>query len=113
MEVKAVLRYIRISSRKTRLVIDMIRGMDVSKAKVVLDFTPKKAAKIVKKVLSSAVANAIENHGMKKENLYISKIYVDQGPTLKRMKPRARGRADKIKKRTSHITIYISQREES
>ncbi len=113
MEVKAVLRYIRISSQKTRLVIDMIRGMDVSKAKVVLDFTPKKAAKIVKKVLSSAVANAIENHGMKKENLYISKIYVDQGPTLKRMKPRARGRADKIKKRTSHITIYISQREES
>ncbi|MBU2598287.1 MAG: 50S ribosomal protein L22 [Actinobacteria bacterium] len=113
MEVKAVLRYIRISSQKTRLVIDMIRGMDVSKAKVVLDFTPKKAAKIVKKVLSSAVANAIENHGMKKENLYISKIYVDQGPTLKRMKPRARGRADRIKKRTSHITIYISQREES
>jgi len=113
LEVKAVLRYIRISSQKTRLVIDMIRGMDVSKAKVVLDFTPKKAAKIVKKVLSSAVANAIENHGMKKENLYISKIYVDQGPTLKRMKPRARGRADKIKKRTSHITIYISQREES
>lgn len=113
MEVKAVLRYIRISSQKTRLVIDMIRGMDVSKAKVVLDFTSKKAAKIVKKVLSSAVANAIENHGMKKENLYISKIYVDQGPTLKRMKPRARGRADKIKKRTSHITIYISQREES
>ncbi len=113
MEVKAVLRYIRISSQKTRLVIDMIRGMDVSKAKVVLDFTPKKAAKIVKKVLSSAVANAIENHGMKKENLYISKIYVDQGPTLKRMKPRARGRADRIKKRTSHITVYISQREES
>jgi len=113
LEVKAVLRYIRISSQKTRLVIDMIRGMDVSKAKVVLDFTPKKAAKIVKKVLSSAVANAIENHGMKKENLYISKIYVDQGPTLKRMKPRARGRADRIKKRTSHITIYISQREES
>lgn len=113
MEIKAVLRYVRISPQKTRLVIDMIRGMDVSKAKVVLDFTPKKAAKIVKKVLSSAVANAIENHGIKKENLYISKIYVDQGPTLKRMKPRARGRADRIKKRTSHITIYISQREES
>lgn len=113
MEIKAVLRYVRISPQKTRLVIDMIRGMDVSKAKVVLDFTPKKAAKIVKKVLSSAVANAIENHGIKKENLYISKIYVDQGPTLKRMKPRARGRADRIRKRTSHITIYISQREES
>lgn len=113
MEVKAVLRYVRISPQKARLVVDMIRGMDISKAKVVLDFTPKKAARIVKKVLSSAVANAIENHGMKEENLYISKIYVDQGPTLKRMKPRARGRADRIKKRTSHITIYISQREES
>lgn len=113
MEVKAVLRYIRISPRKARLVVDMIRGMDVSKAKVVLDFTPKKAAKIVKKVLSSAVANAIKKHGMKEENLYISKINVDQGPTLKRMKPRARGRADRIRKRTSHITIYISQREES
>jgi len=113
LEVKAVLRYVRISPRKARLVIDMIRGMDVSKAKVVLGFTPKKAAKMVKKVLSSAVANAIENHGMKDEDLYISKINVDQGPTLKRMKPRARGRADRIKKRTSHITIYISQREES
>jgi len=113
LEAKAVLRYIRVSPRKARLVVDMIRGMDVIKAKTVLNFTPKKSAIIVKKVLISAIANAVKNHGLKEEDLYISKIYVDPGPTLKRWKPRARGRTDRIRKRTSHITIYVSQREES
>lgn len=113
LEAKAHLRYVRISPRKARLVVDMIRGMDTTQAKAVLNFVPKKAAGIVKKLLDSAISNAVENHGMKEENLYISKIYIDQGPTLKRWRPRARGRADRILKRTSHITIYVSQREGS
>jgi large subunit ribosomal protein L22 len=113
LEAKAHLRYVRISPRKARLVVDMIRGMDTTEAKAVLNFVPKKAARIVKKLLESAISNAVKNHGMKEENLYISKIYVDKGPTLKRWKPRARGRADRILKRTSHITIYVSQREGS
>ncbi|HBT20966.1 MAG TPA: 50S ribosomal protein L22 [Peptococcaceae bacterium] len=112
MEAKAVGRYIRISPYKVRQVVNLIRGKDVNEALAILKFTPKKAAVVVEKVLRSAIANAEHNYNMDRDNLYISKIFVDQGPALKRYKPRAFGRADLIRRRTSHITVVVKEREE-
>jgi len=108
LEAKAVEKYMRISPRKVKLVIDLVKDKKVEDAVNVLSFTPKKAAEMVKKAISSAAANAVENHGMAEDDLFISKIYVNEGPTLKRFRPRARGRATRIRKRTSHITVFVS-----
>lgn len=112
MEARAVARYVRISPRKARQVIDLVRGKSVDEAFNILRFTPKKAAGIIEKVLNSAVANAENNYDMAPENLYIAKAYVDEGPTMKRIQPRAMGQANLIRKRMSHITIIVSEKEE-
>ncbi len=111
MEAKAVAKYIRISPNKVRQVVDLIRGKDVREALAILKFTPKRAASAVEKVVKSAVANAEHNYEMSGDNLYIAKVYVDNGPTWKRFKPRAMGRADQMLKRTSHITVVVSEKE--
>lgn len=108
MEVKAVEKYIRISPKKARLVADVVRGKSALEALTILKFMPKKAANIIFKALNSAVANAVNNAGLKKEDLIISKITVDQGPSLKRFRPRSRGMASALLKRTSHITVIVS-----
>ena len=113
MEARAVARYIRVSPRKARVVIDLIRGKAVGEADAILRFSPRAAAEIVGKVLNSAVANAEKNLKIKPETLFVSEAYVNEGPTLKRIRPRAMGRAFKIRKRTSHITIVVKQREEA
>ncbi|MDI9439472.1 MAG: 50S ribosomal protein L22 [Limnochordia bacterium] len=111
MEARAVARHVRISPRKARQVIDLIRGRDVEEALTILKFTPKGASPIVEKVLRSAVANAENNFEMDVDSLYVAECYVDQGPTLKRIRPRARGMANRIRKRTSHITVILRERE--
>jgi large subunit ribosomal protein L22 len=112
MEVRAVAKYIRMSPRKVRLVVDLVRGMDVDEALDTLRFTPKAAAKPVAKVIRSAVANAEENYGLAREDLYISHIVADEAPTLKRGRFGARGRLKPILKRSSHITVVLSEWEE-
>jgi len=107
MEVSAKLKYIRISAQKCRLVADQIRGLSVGRAVEVLEFSPKKASGIVKKVLNSAIANAEHNDGADIDELKVIKIFVDEGPTQRRFQPRAKGRACKILKRTSHLTIMV------
>lgn len=111
MQVKAVSKYNRISARKTRLVADMVRGQKATAAFSVLKFTPKKAARLVEKTLNSAVANAENNFGLDKKDLVISQILVDEGPTLKRHRPRAKGMASSIFKRTAHVTIVVEGKE--
>ena len=106
-EAKAVLRSARISAQKARLVTDLVRGLPVSKASDVLNYTNKKAALIVRKVLLSAVANAENNLGADVDELVVSRIFVDEGPILKRMYARAKGRGSRISKRTSHITVVV------
>ena len=113
MEAKAIARYVRVSPRKARLVVDMIRGKSAGEAANILRFTPKGAAEVVAKVLDSAVANAEHNLKIKPETLYVVAAFVDEGPTLKRIRPRAMGRAFPIRKRTSHITVVVKQREEA
>lgn len=108
-EVAARLRGARISPQKCRLVADQIRGLPVDRALQVLSFSPKKAAHIVKKVLESAIANAEHNQGADVDELKVSTIYVDEGPTLKRIQARAKGRANRILKRTSHITVAVRE----
>ena len=110
-EVKAIAKYVRISPRKVRIVMDLIRGKDVSDALAILKFTPKRGAVLTAKVLNSAIANAENNFDMDAENLYVSKCFVDQGPTIKRIHPRSRGQAFSILKRTSHITVIVSEKE--
>lgn len=112
METKALAKYIRISPYKAREVIDEIRGKDVNQALRITQFSKKKAARQVKKTLESAIANAEENFGMDVDQLIVKKAYVDEGPTLKRLKPRAMGRADIMSRRTSHITVCVSDRED-
>ncbi|MED3661715.1 MAG: 50S ribosomal protein L22 [Bacilli bacterium] len=109
---KAVARTVRIAPRKVRLVVDLIRGKQVGEAVAILRHTPKAASPVVEKVLKSAVANAEHNYDLDPNNLYISEIYVDEGPTLKRYRPRAQGRASAINKRTSHITVVVSEKKE-
>ncbi|GAB6099852.1 50S ribosomal protein L22 [Halanaerocella petrolearia] len=111
MEAKAIAKEVRISPRKARLVIDLVRDKKVAEAIGILKNTPKKAAEIIEKVLNSAVANAEHNHGMIADELYVSEAYVDEGPTMKRYKPRAMGQASPINKRTSHITIKVAEKE--
>jgi len=108
METQAVLRHARISPQKARLVADQVRGMPVEKALNVLKFSNKKAADMIKKVLDSAIANAEHNDGADIDELKVSTIFVDEGPTLKRIKTRAKGRADRIFKRSCHITVKVS-----
>ncbi len=112
-ESRAKAKYLRISPRKAREVVDIIRGKGVNEALAILEFTPKKAAYLVKKVLSSAIANAENNHEMNVDNLYISRAVVDQGPTRKWYRATARGRAARIRKRSSHITIVLKEKEVS
>jgi large subunit ribosomal protein L22 len=109
-EAKAVARYVRIAPRKVRLVVDLIRGKNVGEAFAILRHTNKAASPVVEKVLKSAIANAEHNYEMDVNNLVVSKIYVDEGPTLKRFRPRAMGRASRINKRTSHITVVVSEK---
>jgi large subunit ribosomal protein L22 len=109
MEALARLNGARISPQKCRLVADQIRGLKVGRAIETLSFHKKKAAKIVKKVLESAIANAEHNEGADIDELRVSAIYVDEGPVLKRFMPRAKGRANQILKRTSHITVKVSE----
>ncbi len=108
MEVLAKHRYAQISPQKVRLVADQIRGLSVADAINVLTYSPKKAAGLVKKVLESAMANAEHNEGADIDELTVAKIFVDEGPTMKRISPRAKGRADRILKRSSHISVIVS-----
>ena len=104
---RAVAKYVRISPYKVRVVLDIIRNKSVNEAVAILENTPKSASEPIKKVLMSAAANAENNLGMSKDNLFVAVCYADQGPTLKRVMPRAQGRAFRILKRTSHITIVL------
>ena len=108
METIAKHRQANISAQKTRLVADQVRGMPVESALNLLTFSKKKAAVLVKKVLESAIANAEHNDGADIDELIVSTVFIDEGPTLKRLKPRAKGRADRILKRTCHITVKVS-----
>ena len=110
--VKAQSKYLRQSPYKMRLVLNLIRGLEVNEALNVLTFTKRKAAEEIKQVLESAIANAETNLGLNSSNLFISKAIADEGPTLKRFRPRARGRAGRINKRTSHLTIELESVEE-
>lgn len=112
MEAKAVARHVRISPRKARQVVDLIRGKDVDEALAILQVTPQGGSPIVEKVVKSAVANAENNYDMDIDSLYVAECYVDQGPTMKRIRPRARGMANRIRKRTSHITVILREKEE-
>lgn len=109
MEAKAVVRNIRISPQKARLVADLIRGQQVETALNTLRFMPKKGARLLKKALESAVANASQNEAIDVDTLYVKKVFVDGGPTLKRIRPRAMGRATRILKRSSHITVVLDE----
>jgi large subunit ribosomal protein L22 len=106
----AIARYVRISSRKAKIVLDLIRGKSVEEAQAILMYTPKSAAPVALKVLNSAIANAENNLEMNRDTLYVAETYANQGPTLKRYWARSHGRADQILKRTSHITIVLDQR---
>ena len=108
--VRALARYVRVSPSKVRVVLDLIRGSDVERAREILRFCDRDAAEVVGKVLDSAVANASANHELHdSEELYVSACYADEGPTLKRWRPRARGRATRIRKRTCHVTVLVSR----
>lgn len=108
MEVAAKHRGARLSAQKARLVADQIRGKGVEEALEILTFSTKKAATLVKKVLESAIANAEHNDGLDVDDLRVSTVFVDEGPTMKRIRPRAKGRADRIMKRTCHITVKVA-----
>lgn len=112
MEAKAVARTIRIAPRKVRLVLDLIRGKDVREAVAILKLTNKASSPVVEKLLMSALANAEHNYGMNADQLVVKEAYANEGPTLKRFRPRAQGRASAINKRTSHITIVVSDGQE-
>ncbi len=111
MEARAIAKNIRIAPRKIRIVVDLIRGKSIGEALAILKFTPKVGADVVEKVLKSAVANAEHNYDMNVDELYVSEVFVDQGPTLKRIHPRSRGQAFKILKRTSHVTLVVKEKQ--
>ena len=106
---EATLKYARISSRKVKIVADLIRGKKIDEALAIVKYVPKASSEIIQKLLKSAIANAENNHDMKHENLYVAEIYANQGPTLKRIRPAAKGSAVRIRKRTSHITIVLRE----
>ena len=110
MEARAYLRHARIAPRKVQIVLDLIRNKPVELAAAILKNTPKAASEPVYKLMQSAVANAENNHNMDKNNLYVAECFVTPGPTMKRMRPRAQGRAFRILKRTSHITIVLKEK---
>lgn len=110
MEVQAKLKHARISAQKARLVIDQIRGLPVEKALNLLSFSNKKAAGLIKGVLTSAIANAEHNDGMDIDELYVSTVYVNEGPTMKRFEARAKGRGNRILKRTSHVVVKVAEK---
>ena len=110
MEAKATLKYARISARKVKIVADLIRGKNVDEALAIVKFTPKASSDIIEKLLKSAIANAENNNGMSVENLYVEECYANKGPTMKRIRPRAQGRAYRIEKRMSHITIVLDEK---
>jgi ribosomal protein L22 len=110
--VRAQARYVRTSARKARLVCDHLRGKDVAEARAILAFTPRAVAEAWTKLLESAVANAEHNHELDSEDLRVHRVYADEGPTLKRFRPRAMGRATRIRKRTSHLTIELTPKEQ-
>ena len=107
----ATLKYARISSRKVKIVADLIKGKDIDEAMAILKYTPKASSEMLEKLLKSAIANAENNHNMAHEKLYVADIYANQGPTLKRIRPAAKGSAVRIRKRTSHITIVLKERD--
>ncbi len=107
MEAKATVKYVRTSPRKMRRVVDMIRGQHVEEARRILRFSPLGATRDVEKLLNSAVANAEQQPGVIPENLVVARAWVDEGPTLKRFRPRAYGRATRVRKRTSHVTVVV------
>ena len=111
-EARATLKFARISSRKVKIVADLIRGKNVDEALAIVKFTPKASSEVIEKLLKSAIANAENNHGMKHEKLYVAEIFANQGPTLKRIRPAAKGSAVRIRKRTSHITIVLREKED-
>jgi len=110
METKAVAKFVRISPRKIRLVMDQVRGKQVGEALNMLSFAPQRGARILKKLVNSAIANAEQNKGVDVDSLYIRRVYADEGPTLKRWRPRAQGRATSIRKRTSHLTVVLNEK---
>jgi large subunit ribosomal protein L22 len=110
MESRAVSRYLRIAPRKVRLVADLVRGKPVGRALGVLEHLPKKSARVIAKTLKAVVANAENTQRVDVDRLYIAKITVDEGPTVKRFLPRAHGRATKIRKRTSHLTVVVDEK---
>ncbi|WP_101773941.1 50S ribosomal protein L22 [Peptostreptococcus faecalis] len=111
MEAKATAKFVRVSARKAGQVCDLVRGKNVNEAMAILKFTPRQASEIISKVVKSAAANAENNHEMDADKLYIASIVANQGPTMKRFRPRAQGRATTIRKRTSHIEVVIKERE--
>ncbi len=111
--VNATAKYVRVSPRKAGDVANLIRGKRVSEAKAILMLSPRAAAKSLGKVLDSAVANAENNHDLDADDLYVVQAYVNEGPTIKRFRPRAMGRASAIRKRTSHITVSVDEKKES
>ena len=110
MEARAQARFVRVTPLKARRVVDVIRGMKADEAAALLRFAPQAAAEPVRKVLESAVANAENNDGLAPDSLYVAEAYVDEGPTMKRFRPRAQGRAYRVAKRTSHITVVVEER---
>ncbi len=113
MEVKAVSKFVRVSPRKARIVVDLVRGKSVEQAREILAFTNRGIAETVEKTLNSAVANAEHNNHLNAATLVVKRAFVDEGPTLKRIRPRAKGSASRINKRTSNITIIVAPREEA
>ena len=109
-EARASLNYARISARKVKIVADLIRGKDIDEALAIAKYAPKASSEIIEKLLKSAIANAENNQGMSAENLYIEECYASQGPIMKRIKPRAQGRAYRIEKRMCHITIVLNEK---
>ena len=112
MEARAILKYARISPRKVKVVMDLIRNQDADKAMAILRFTPKAACEYLEKLLKSAIANAENNHNMDVSKLYVAECFVGPGPTLKRIRPKDHGRAHRILKRTSHITLVLREKED-
>jgi large subunit ribosomal protein L22 len=113
MEAKAIARYVRVSPRKARMVVDAIRGKQVLRAREILQFSDRDVAEVVAKCLNSAVANAESDGNVHVENLLVKRTFVDEGPTLKRIRPRAKGSASRINKRSCHITVIVGTREEA
>ncbi len=111
MEAKAYLRHLRISPRKVQIVLDLVRNQPVDKALGILRYTPKAASQPVAKLISSAAANAENNHNMDKNSLYVAQCFVTAGPTLKRVQPMSKGRAYRILKRSSHVTVVLKEQE--